>query len=66
MKMKNRSHRHDINRLRPGNRRKFTKWNICLNMMMLTCIKQHLSNTWSSNHEKVKQYWGWTEKKRWL
>ena len=22
-------------------------------MMMLTCIKQHLSNTWSSIHEKI-------------
>ena len=31
--------------------------------MMLTCIKQHLSNIWSSIHEKVKQHWGWVEKK---
>ena len=30
------------------------------------CIKQHLSNIWSSNHEKVKQHWGWDEKKRFL
>ena len=29
-------------------------------MMMLKCIKQqHLSNIWSSIHEKVKQHWGW-------
>ena len=31
-------------------------------MMMLACIKQHLSNTWSSIYEKVKQLWGWVEK----
>ena len=31
-------------------------------MMKLTCIKQHLSNTWSSIYEKVKQLWGWVEK----
>ena len=29
---------------------------------MLTCIKQHLSNIWSSIHEKVKQHWDWVEK----
>ena len=30
--------------------------------MMLICIKQHLSNIWTSIHEKVKQHWGWVEK----
>ena len=30
--------------------------------MMVICIKQHLSNIWSSIHEKVKQHWGWVEK----
>ena len=34
-----------------------------LSMMMLICIKQHLSNIWSSIQEKVKQHWGWVEKK---
>ena len=29
---------------------------------MVRCIKQHLSNIWSSIHEKVKQHWGWVEK----
>ena len=24
---------------------------------MLICIKQHLSNIWSSIHEKVQQHW---------
>ena len=30
--------------------------------MMFICIKQHLSNIWSSVHEKFKQHWGWVEK----
>ena len=30
--------------------------------MMVKCIKQHLSNIWSSIHESVKQNWGWVEK----
>ena len=33
---------------------------------MVTCIKQRLSNIWSSIHEKVKQHWGWVETKRCL
>ena len=32
-------------------------------MMMLTCIKQHLSNIWSSIHAKFKQHWGLSWKK---
>ena len=32
-------------------------------MMMLSYIKQHLSNIWSSIYEKVKQHWDWAEKK---
>ena len=31
--------------------------------MMLSYIKQHLSNIWSSIYEKVKQHWDWVEKK---
>ena len=31
--------------------------------MMLICIKRHPRNIWSSIHEKVKQRWGWLEKK---
>ena len=34
--------------------------------MMFLSIKQHLINIWSSIHEKVKQHWGWVEKKRCL
>ena len=26
-------------------------------------FKQHLSKIWSSSHEKIKQHWGWIEKK---
>ena len=35
----------------------------CSSTMMVICIKQHLSNVWSSIHERVKQHWGWVEKK---
>ena len=65
-KMKNRSHRYDINRPRSRNEHKESKYKKCLTMMILICIKQHLSNIWSSIHEKVKQHWGWIEKKRFL
>ena len=29
---------------------------------MPLCNKQHLNNSWSSIHEKVKKHWGWVEK----
>ena len=28
--------------------------------------KQHLGNIWGSIYQKVKQHWGWVEKKRGL
>ena len=31
--------------------------------MMVIYIKQHLSNIWNSVYEKVKQHWGWVEKR---
>ena len=34
--------------------------------MMVLCIKQHLSNLWSSIHEKVEQHWGSVGKKAFL
>ena len=46
----------------PRHGHKYTKYKICLSKIMVTCIKQHLSNIWSSIHEKVKQHWGWVEK----
>ena len=70
MKMKNRSHRYDINSPRSRYGHKYSKCKKCLSMM-LTCIKQkprgqHLSNIWGSIHEKVEQHWGWVKKKRCL
>ena len=64
MKMKNRSHRCNIYRPWSRHEHRFNKCKKCLTMMMFKCIKQHLSNIWSSIHEKVKQYWGWVEKRR--
>ena len=57
MEIKNRSHRSDIYRPRSGHGHKYTKYK-----MMLICVKQYLSNTWSSTRRKVKQYWGWVGK----
>ena len=59
--MKNRSHRYDINRNRPRHGHKYTKYKMCLSMRMAMCNKQHLSNTLSWIHEKVKQHWSWVE-----
>ena len=41
LKKKNRSQRYDINRPRSRHGHKYTKYEICLSMIM---IKQHLSN----------------------
>ena len=51
------------------NKKRSQRYNINwprLSLMMLLCIKQHLSNIWSSVHEKVKQHWSWTETKQCL
>ena len=32
-------------------------------MIMIICIKQHLSNIWSLIHKKVNQHLDWVEKK---
>ena len=42
--MKNRSSRYDINRPRRRRGHKCTKYKICIDVMMVICIKQHLSN----------------------
>ena len=63
MKMKNKSHRYDINRPRSRHEHKYTEDKKCLTIMMVICVKQHLSNIGSSIHEKVKQHWGWVTKK---
>ena len=54
--------KNEINRTRLV----YTNYEMCLSMMMIQCNKQHLSNTWSWVHEKVKQHWGWVEKKPYL
>ena len=62
LKIKSTSHRFDINRPRPRNGHKDTKYKMCLSIMMVICIEQHLRNIWSSIHEKVRQHWGSVEK----
>ena len=42
--MKNRSHRYDMNKPRSRHGHKYSKNKKCLTVMMLICIKQHLSN----------------------
>ena len=49
--MKNRSQRYDINRPSPRHGHKYTKYKMCLSLMMVIYIKQHLSNILSSIHE---------------
>ena len=66
MKKKKRLHRYDINRRRSRHGHKYNKYKICLTMIMFICIKQQLSNIWSSVHEKVKEHWHWVKKKRCL
>ena len=58
LKMKNRSHVYSINRYRPRHGQKYTKYKMCLRLMMIICIKQHLSNILSSVNEKAKQHRG--------
>ena len=51
-----------MNRPRPRYRHKYTKYKICLSIMMVLYVKQHLSNIWGSIHEIVKRHWAWVEK----
>ena len=66
IKIKNISHRFDINRPRSRHGYKYSTYKKCLARMMLILTKQHLSNICSSIHEKDKQQWSWVEKKRYL
>ena len=56
VKLKIRSHKCDINRPWSRHEHKFSKYKMCLSMMMLIIIKQHLSNVASSIHEKIKRH----------
>ena len=51
--MKNRSHRYVINRPRAKHGHRYTKYKMCLIIMMVIDIKQHLSNIWSSVQGKL-------------
>ena len=42
--MKNRSRLYNINRPRQRQGHKYTKYKMCLGIIMVICIKQHLSN----------------------
>ena len=42
--MEKRSHRYDINGLRPRHGHKYTKYKMCLTIIMLIRVKQHLRN----------------------
>ena len=44
LKMKNRSQRYKINLARPRHGHQYTKYKMCLSIIMAICIKQHLSN----------------------
>ena len=48
--------RYDINRPTSRYEPKYTKYIMYLSIITGICIKQHLSNIWSSIHEKVKQH----------
>ena len=63
LKMKNKSQRYSINKLRPRHVHKYAKGKMCVSIMIVTCIKQDLNNILSSIYEKAKQNWGWVEKK---
>ena len=43
LKIKNTSHRYYINRPRPRHGHKYTKYKMSLSIMLVICIKQHLS-----------------------
>ena len=65
-KMEINSRKYGINRPSCRHEYKYSKYMKRLSMMMLVCIKQHLSNIWSSGYDNVKQHWSWVEKKRCL
>ena len=51
--MKISSQRYNINSHRPRHGHEYTKYKMCLSIIMVICVKQHLSNIWSSIHEKL-------------
>ena len=55
-----------ISKTRPRHGDKYTKYKMLPRIIMVICIKQHLSNSWSSIHEKFRQHWGGVKEKRYL
>ena len=55
MKMKNRSHRYNINRPVSRHGHKYIKYKKRLSMMMLTCVRQRLSNILSNTEAELKK-----------
>ena len=53
LKIKNRSQRYDMNRPRSRHGHKYTKHKVCLSILMVICIKKHLSIILSSIQEKL-------------
>ena len=51
--MKNRWNRRDINSPKSRHRHTYTIYKMYLNMMMVICVKEHLSILWSTIHEKL-------------
>ena len=44
LEIKNRSQKYDINRPTSRHGHNYTKYKMCLSVMIILCIKQHLSN----------------------
>ena len=53
LEIKNGSQRYDINRNRWRHGHKYTKYKMCLSMMVAMCNEQHLNGIWSWIHGKV-------------
>ena len=51
--MINRSYRCNINNTRPRHGYEYTKYKMCLSMVMVMCKKQHLSDIRSLIYEKI-------------
>ena len=54
MKMNTRSNRYGINRHRSRNSQKYAKYKICLNIIVLICIKKYLRRGYGVSKRLVK------------
>ena len=53
LKMKNGSHRHETNRTRPRHGHKYTKYKMCLSMIMVCAISNTLATSETTLMEKL-------------